>query len=145
MLLRPHHLLCIQNFTGHGYDARFTAHMTVIVRALAQKPHTAVTLVRGCDDLCAACPHAADGRCTSQETVEALDRAVLAVCRFADQEPADALCTDTWSALAEAARTQILDTDAFRTVCANCEWFALCCKTLSEKGAISHGNTSSSI
>ena len=38
MQLRPHHLLCIQKFTGHGYDEPFTQHMTSIVSALKSHP-----------------------------------------------------------------------------------------------------------
>ena len=48
MNLRPHHLLCIQKFTGHGYSADFTAHMTAVVSELAENPETAVTLAKGC-------------------------------------------------------------------------------------------------
>lgn len=35
MNFRPHHLLCIQKFTGHGYNADFTAHMKMIVSEFA--------------------------------------------------------------------------------------------------------------
>ena len=48
MNLRPHHLLCIQKFTGHGHSADFTAHMTAVVSELAENPETAVTLAKGC-------------------------------------------------------------------------------------------------
>ena len=54
MNLRPHHALCIQKFTGHGYDEKFTAHMTGTVKVLRDRPETPVELVSGCDDLCAA-------------------------------------------------------------------------------------------
>ena len=50
MNLRPHHLLCIQKFTGHGYNADFTAHMKTIVSELAENPQ--ITVAQGCDDLC---------------------------------------------------------------------------------------------
>ena len=38
MYLRPHHLLCIQKFSGHGYHEDFTSHMQSIVTALAVNP-----------------------------------------------------------------------------------------------------------
>ena len=37
MKIRPHHLLCIQKYTGHGYDAAFTAHMTALVSGLSDR------------------------------------------------------------------------------------------------------------
>jgi len=38
MNLRPHHLLCIQKFTGHGYSPSFTAHMHALTASLRQSP-----------------------------------------------------------------------------------------------------------
>ena len=67
MQLRPHHLLCIQKFTGHGYDEPFTQHMTSIVSALKSHPQTEITVTQGCDDLCQRCPNNHSGTCTSLE------------------------------------------------------------------------------
>lgn len=120
--LRPHHLLCIPHFTGHGYDAAFTAHMTAVTELLAAKPHTQITLTCGCDDLCKACPHNHGGHCDSQEKVTALDSAVLAACPFPAEQPHD------WAALSDAVRRRILQTDAFPQICSSCKWFALCSK-----------------
>ena len=52
MNLRPHHLLCIQNFTGYGYNADFTENMKLTVSELRENPDTKIAFVRGCDDLC---------------------------------------------------------------------------------------------
>ena len=57
MNLRPHHLLCIQNFTGYGYNSDFTENMKLTVSELRENPDTKITFVRGCDDLCVKCPN----------------------------------------------------------------------------------------
>ncbi len=125
--LRPHHLLCIPHFTGHGYDAAFTAHMTAVTERLRAQPQTPVTLTVSCDDLCAACPHNQNGICDSQEKVTALDSAVLAACAFSAAQSGE------WAALAETVRTRILQTGLFRQICASCEWYALCRQIHTEK------------
>ena len=63
--LRPHHLLCLQTFVGHGYSPEFTAHMTIVQKQLTTDPLTPITLVNCPDDLCGHCPNCVDGSCTS--------------------------------------------------------------------------------
>lgn len=123
MNLRPHHLLCIQKYTGHGYDAAFTAYMTALVSRLHEKPDTAVTLVQGADDLCLYCPHRVGGVCDAEEKTAALDAAVCAQCGLSCGT------VQPWQQLAETARAEILHTDAFHRICACCQWYALCRRT----------------
>ena len=63
--LRPHHLLCLQTFTGHGYSEEFVRRMTLVKNELTRDPLTPVELVEGVDDLCAHCPNNMDGQCSS--------------------------------------------------------------------------------
>ncbi len=49
LMFRPHHLQCIQNYVGKGYDDEFTAHKTEIIDMLEQD--TEIELVKGCDEL----------------------------------------------------------------------------------------------
>ncbi|MBR5371292.1 MAG: DUF1284 domain-containing protein [Oscillospiraceae bacterium] len=120
MELRPHHLLCIQKFTGHGYSPAFTAHMTALTASLRQSPAQSVTLICGADVLCAKCPHNRKGVCDSAEKVAALDAAVL--------ETVGSM-SGTWDTLSKAAREQILRTDKFHQICGTCQWYALCRST----------------
>lgn len=88
VLLRPHHLLCLQNFRGKGYSPAFVRRMTEIHKQVsgktaasgADKPHSSgdsipdlsagtagprpILLVSGSDALCAACPHCGETDCT---------------------------------------------------------------------------------
>ena len=123
MNLRPHHLLCIQKFTGHGYNADFTAHMKSIVSELTVNPETQITVVHGCDDLCKMCPNNIGGVCTSLEKVTFMDSAVLSICDFAYGENV------LWTEAAGKAREEIFETEEFHNICACCQWFALCRST----------------
>lgn len=123
MQLRPHHILCIQKFTGNGYDEKFTAHMTSLVSLLGRQPETKITLIKGCDDLCSACPNMHGGACATLQKVAGMDRSVLDACGLAYG------AEKSWSALAPAARERIFETDRFRQVCGDCEWFDLCVHT----------------
>lgn len=118
--LRPHHLLCIQKFTGHGYDQRFTAHMMGLVWKLKDAPETLIEVTEGCDELCRACPNNEDGKCSTLEKVDQMDRGVLDVLGHAYGR------TALWAELARSARERVLQTEKFEKICAGCQWFQLC-------------------
>lgn len=120
MNLRPHHLLCIQNFTGYGYNADFTENMKLTVSELRENPDTKITFVRGCDDLCVKCPNNMGGSCTSFEKVNLMDNSVLRICGISYGQ--DVL----WRDIAAKTRKQILETQEFRNICHNCQWFLIC-------------------
>ena len=128
MHLRPHHLLCIQKFTGHGYDAAFTEHMTALTAELQEKPDTQITVTKGCDELCSVCPHNANGKCTSLEKVSAMDGAVLELCGIYYGKSA------LWAEISKKARDKIFKTEKFGAVCGSCEWFELCKNTEIQNG-----------
>lgn len=123
MNLRPHHLLCIQKFTGHGYSETFTEHMTSVVSELKNKRETEIYLMEGCDDLCTACPHNENGICVSLGKVDLMDKRVLAVCEFTYGD------TVPWAELAKRAKKKIFETDEFNHICSDCQWFELCQNT----------------
>ena len=120
MNLRPHHLLCIQKFTGYGYNADFTAYMKSIVSEFKENPKTQITVVQGCDDLCKTCPNNISGVCTSSGKVALMDSAVLAICNLTYGE------TILWTKAAGKARERIFETEEFNNICACCSWFEFC-------------------
>lgn len=128
MNLRPHHILCIQKFTGHGYNIPFTSHMTSIVSRLADDPTTLITVTQGCDDLCVMCPNNMNDVCSSAEKVALMDSAVLETCGLSYGDRI------AWSSLAEKARKQIFETDEFDNICSSCQWYELCSKTEVKNG-----------
>ncbi len=122
MNLRPHHALCIQKFTGHGYNEDFTSHMTALVGLLSREPDTEITLVHGCDELCVRCPYNLEGRCSSYDKVENMDRLTLELTGLND------IHSLSWDTLAKQASRILLSRDFF-AVCGDCQWFDLCHET----------------
>ncbi len=57
IVLRPHHLLCTQGYSGKGYDNDFVAHMTDVVHQLRDVPGTTIRLTFSTDTLCSCCPN----------------------------------------------------------------------------------------
>lgn len=112
MNLRPHHLLCIQKFTGYGYSADFTEHMKSIVSELNNNPQIPITVTQGCDDLCKMCPNKISGECTSLEKVASMDSAVLSICDLAYGEKV------LWTKAAGKACSRIFGTEEFNNICA---------------------------
>lgn len=122
--LRPHHFMCIQLFTGHGYNAEFTAHMTQKIELLAEG--AAVRVQEGCDDICQKCPNREDNACRVFEKVRRLDEGVMAACGI---EYGDEL---QWNEIASTVRERILNTELFGEICCDCEWYSLCRETLAK-------------
>ena len=123
MNLRPHHLLCIQKFTGHGYDEAFTKHMTEIVTRLAENPETRVKLIHGCDFVCTKCPNNENETCVTAEKVLKMDEGVLEVCGLTYGE------TVAWAELSRRAREGVFESEKFERICGTCQWYELCKNT----------------
>ncbi len=115
--LRPHHGLCMLNFTGHGYDEQFTEAMTDLTERLKRSPDTFLTLTDGCDDLCLHCPNREQDECNSEKPAQ-FDRNVLSRISFSSGQ------TLRWSDLMR--QTSALNTGHLRDTCPDCEWLELC-------------------
>lgn len=120
MKLRPHHILCIQKFTGHGYNKDFTLHMSAIVSKLTDNPKVQITITHGCDDICERCPNNINKLCTSLDKVAMMDVSVLDTCNLNYGE------TISWIELANKARKYIFEANKFNEICDECEWIELC-------------------
>jgi hypothetical protein len=120
--LRPHHLLCIQKYTGHGYDENFTNNMNKLVEAIRTNPDYRVELVEGGDRLCASCPNFTEGKCKEVDKVKSMDEKVLKVCEFSYGD------ADSWNSFAKVA-AGIFDTPQFEEICGTCQWAELCRNT----------------
>ena len=74
IVLRPHHLLCTQGYSGKGYDNDFVAHMTDVVHQLRDVPGTTIHLTFSTDTLCSCCPNKlGEDLCDTQEKVKRYD------------------------------------------------------------------------
>ena len=120
MNIRPHHLLCVQNYIGYGYNEEFRLHMDEITKNLAEDPE--VVIHEGCDDICTACPHKRDGVCTSIDKVDRMDSKALSACnlKYGDKRK--------WKNLAVLAKAKVFETDKFYEICHDCQWYDICQK-----------------
>lgn len=118
MKLRPHHLLCLPNFVGEGYDDAFTANMAAQKRRFAETGR--FTLADGADEVCAACPHRRGNGCVSQEKVSRYDAAVRAMLGLEPGQDCDA------AVLRARVREEIFGAGRLGEICGDCEWFPLC-------------------
>ncbi len=66
MRLRFHHLLCILGFRGLGYDEKFIKGMERVVQKIKDNPNLEIELIKGCDNICAACPFNIEGLCENE-------------------------------------------------------------------------------
>ena len=117
--LRPHHLLCLRGFQGHGYDVGFVAHMTRMV-AMMQTDDPPVRLVRGADDLCGHCPNNAGGDCKNAGKVGEKDSKVLVLGGWSPED------TVRWSEWGRRLQDVEVRRRLAEEACGDCEWTAVC-------------------
>lgn len=129
--LRGHHLLCLQTYTGRGYDLDFVENLNRLVESLEVDPDQEIRLVSSCDSVCAACPMNRGGRCWSggepaETRVSRKDRMVL-----------DLLGVTCDASLPfSQIQADVLDLlrrdPAMPQVCGDCEWWMICRVRLGE-------------
>lgn len=131
--LRGHHLLCLYGFRGLGYRDAFVKNLAALLGAVRERPEQLLEALDKPDDICGACPHMQDGRCTkkgkeSEHNVAEHDREVL---RLLGITPGHALPARQIFALVEQ---RILPED-LRVLCKGCQWLSLgyCEEGLSER------------
>ena len=79
LVLRGHHLLCLQGFQGYGYDENFVKNMTKI-NQMRKSANTIISLTNSPDDICKSCPNLKDNLCENQkqnERIKSMDEEVL--------------------------------------------------------------------
>lgn len=79
LILRGHHLLCLQGFQGYGYDENFVKNMSEINR-IRKLDSTSVSVTNEADDICKACPNLKGGICENQiqnDNIISMDDEVL--------------------------------------------------------------------
>ena len=147
IVLRPHHLLCTQGYSGKGYDNDFVAHMTDVVHQLRDVPGTTIRLTFSTDTLCSCCPNKlGTDLCDTQEKVKRYDAKTVEYFGLADEVLVDVILfleTEVFHGLEEkdyVYQDLIREIDAKATpeiladICRDCCWFPIsaCCKNICE-------------
>ena len=120
LILRGHHLLCLQVFQGYGYDEDFTENMTIINSA-RKSENTTVLLTNTPDDICKSCPNLKDGLCENHmqdDRIRSMDDAVLS--------KLDA--TKEYNAVDLFKKVEIIfdSKESVSKICSNCMWHDKC-------------------
>lgn len=120
--LRGHHLLCLHGFRGFGYSPEFVSNMQLVHDRLIGSPEIEVEVTASPDDICSACPHRLDERCSkrgeeSESRIHVKDAAILSRLSLSpgDRMPAGALFALTAERFSEG----------IDDVCSSCRWFPL--------------------
>lgn len=120
--IRPHHLLCILGFRGLGYNEEFISTMGKVVGKLRSDPTFPMSLVVGCDAICAACPHNKEGKCLkrvdSEVKVMSLDLKMLPKLGF--EVGAQVSAGEAWQRIKER-----ITSEDMAELCRDCEWRGL--------------------
>jgi hypothetical protein len=120
-VLRGHHLICLQFFSGEGYDRTFIENLE---DTLEKAKSEGLEIRTGGDDVCRECRYLKDGVCRHTENAEAeiqeMDRKALTLLGLS------AGTSVTWHSI--TSRVPDIFADWFREYCVDCEWLPVCGK-----------------
>jgi len=117
--LRHHHLACMQNFVGKGYDEDFVTNMRLVIATLGE-PGTVIHLSVGCDDICSCCPNRTGAVCCDEISVIGKDRSVARFLGIPERTEVDA------AVALDRAKERMQELDDIRSLCGECDWADLC-------------------
>ena len=125
IIVRAHHLLCLQGFQGLGYSTEFIKNMQRLVNLiLSPSLNPKLKLVVGQDDFCSSCPHHGKVTCnkdqTSDERMKNRDQATLNLLGLSESTEAYAIN------LLELVQKKITSQQGAKPVCSDCEWQSNC-------------------
>lgn len=114
--LRPHHLLCIQNYKGKGYSLEFTENMDKIVETLKHNSGEEIKIIFSTDDVCNKCPNKQDeDLCISNYKVKLIDNKVITYLDLKED-------IYRYNYLVELLKA-VIDKNSFSDICGECEWY----------------------
>lgn len=119
MKIRPHHILCLNNFIGKGYSNNFTKNMSDIKNSLTTL-NKDIYISSCCDDVCQNCPHRNGRYCTTNKKVEMLDKKTLEILGLKDNS------SYSWDYLSFLFKQKVLQCNQLEYICSGCCWLELC-------------------
>jgi nucleoside-triphosphatase len=120
IILRAHHILCIQGFRGKGYSEKFVANFASIVEQLTVNKDTRIKLIAGPDDICRCCPYFGENGChrsgsDAERSSQHMDSQVL---HKLGLKPGARL---SWGKILQELKAGI-DPEDLAHICAGCPW-----------------------
>lgn len=122
LVLRAHHILCIQGFRGKGYSKEFVANFASLVERLTTYNDTKIKLIAGPDDICRYCPYLGEDGCyrsarDAERLSQHMDEQVL---HRLSLEPSTGL---SWTEVLQRLKDNIEPEDLWN-ICAGCPWLS---------------------
>lgn len=134
LILRAHHIFCIQGFRGKGYSEEFVSNMTNIVNQLNKDYNNMIKVVNSPDHICLSCPnnigqekmrkfeidkvYENKGFCENERYIKNLDNQVLEILNI------DEGTIYSYRELLLRIK-QYLTEEKFENICGNCKWYGL--------------------
>lgn len=123
LFLRGHHLICLQFFSGEGYNREFIDNLGKIITRTEKET---IKITSGPDDVCAACPSLKDSACGykdgAEEEINYLDSTALDLLL---RSPGDTINSEDIRKLVPSIfkRWYIM-------ICRECGWLGACNKNI---------------
>lgn len=122
LILRGHHLLCIQGFQGYGYDETFIKNMDYI-KSLINKNNIQIKVIDSDDDICKFCPNLTkENICKDSNynnNIKKMDNVVIKKLNLNENK------LDS-KKLFDKINTLFKSKDDIKLVCGNCSWLDKC-------------------
>ncbi len=113
IVLRPHHILCIKQFKGYGYDNEFIKNMFNILERINKEQ---IIIKIDFDDICKKCPNLINNICISDSEINLLDSKVLEFLNIKLNRP-------MYFNEINSYLLKYLTEDTFFKICNSCSWY----------------------
>lgn len=119
VILRGHHLICLNFFHGEGYDEEFIDNLRQVLSRVEKE---AISVVSGADDVCSSCLWLKKKRCTyagsSDQEMKDMDRTALGLLGLSSGDMV------RWRDIQE--KLPYIFSRWFSSYCAECAWRGAC-------------------
>ena len=120
IMIRAHHLLCMQGFQGYGYDQAFVDNFKKILEMVEDDPFYEITIVDESDIFCACCPNNHQGICKrspdADSNIKSIDNEVL---KGIGKESGN---QDNYRNLLKIINNTFKSMDDVKDICGDCDW-----------------------
>ena len=117
IILRPHHLLCTQGYSGHGYSPEFVENMDRVVDRL-RNGDDLIKITYSTDELCSKCPNKlGEDCCETQDKVKWFDDRVV---EYFDIEEKEYHYREIIKEIDDKMTGEMMD-----VICSECSWYPI--------------------
>lgn len=120
IVLRGHHLICLNFFSGEGYDKFFVDNLREIMKRIDTE---VIKITDGPDDVCRSCPYLNEDKChydkDADEEVREMDIQALRLLNIKGENI-------HWSEVRN--KIPLIFSKWYKRYCPDCDWVTVCHK-----------------